>query len=918
MALYTEKSISELANLFNVDNQIRQNQLRQQQERAMQAYNTEKERVDNKYDGGLGGFLGQLVGGIGKFFGDIGQGVGGMIGTGIASAKDILEGKAATQENQLAFKRDWYKADNDKDAAAKAAGTSLNAAANLASFIPGVGAGTAAGKAAGSVGANAAMGALGGFGDEFQQQGADADLASATNRALAGGAAGLATGGLNRKLGNATSKVGSALLNNKVATSTLGRGALSGAVGGAVGGGTSAALGGGDVAQAALTGGLTGAAGGATQAGLMAGANKLGQVARNKVNTLRQQKNDLLGQSGSPLAANQEGGVTQTGTSLGEAEPLGARIKSVTQNKKNVNTDLMYGESKLGNRTKRGMTADALSRLGNTLEGAQTNVTRAAANDLGIESTGKVIESVRKKTGITSLDTQAALAKELTGGENSLMDSVQRQALSASEDGKPFKVDTTKVTSKVDEIVSKYADNNTFGSESKKRQFAQNIKNDISDGSRDVLTTANQMKNIAANSRGNGIVEPSPKAKATAKIYTEVANELDNLSYDAIPKSNIEDMFDVTISEMRGRAQQASANGNNNIAKAYNQLADSLDSQPRTIQAFRSFKKDFVDVSKISRLTNQAENGAAFQMGSSVGAGLKRGVNRLLERPVNAGLAMAGGLVNNVADAIDNITPTQTTNVQPLSQSTQNILGNIIGRTSGQMAASNNIQNTRKAADYQNLESLLTNAQTLGAVYDPTTGSLTASTTQSGMTNGLGAQTRATSQTEAQLANIANAMNLALSAGDLTSYSKLADLYQQAYKIYQLQNPQTTNDLTTSEKNQLAKLQSANTALDQLEELYNKAGGGQGVIAGNVANFLGGLGLNSDVSTYNQLAQGLINQIGAAIGKTDSLNTEGEVQRALSLVPKITDDAQTAKNKLATLRSLLQTNTGTYNQLYGA
>ena len=142
-------------------------------------------------------------------------------------------------------------------------------------------------------------------------------------------------------------------------------------------------------------------------------------------------KNDLLGQPGSPLVVDQEGGVTQTGTSLGKAKPLGTRNSSVSQNTKNVNTDLMYGESNLANRTRKGQTAEALSRLGNMLEGAQTNVTRAAARNLGIDSAGKVVENVRKKTGLTNLETQAALAKELTGGENSLLDSIQRQALTA-------------------------------------------------------------------------------------------------------------------------------------------------------------------------------------------------------------------------------------------------------------------------------------------------------------------------------------------------------------------------------------------------------------------------------------------------------------------------------------------------------
>ena len=167
-------------------------------------------------------------------------------------------------------------------------------------------------------------------------------------------------------------------------------------------------------------------------------------------------------------------------------------------------------------------------------------------------------------------------------------------------------------------------------------------------------------------------------------------------------------------------------------------------------------------------------------------------------------------------------------------------------------------------------------------------------------------------------------MNNAMAAGDISAYNELAKMYNTAYSIYKNQAAMLgeeeggTSNLSTAEKNQLAKLQSAGTALDELESLYKKAGGGQGIIGGNVANFLGGLGLNSDVNTYNQLAQGLINQIGAAIGKTDSLNTEGEVQRALSLVPKITDDNQTAMNKLTTLRQLLQQNTNSYNQLYGA
>lgn len=881
MALYTERTYEDL-----LRDQLAQQQA--EQAKAMQAYNAQKNRVDQKYSGGLGGFLGDIVGGVGKFFGDIGQGVGGLIGTGVASAKDLIESAAEgkfTDRNTRDFKKDWYKAENDKDAAAKAAGTSLNAATNVASFIPGVGAGTAAGKVAGGVAANTAMGALGGFGDEFQQQGQDAQIDSAVNRALAGGAAGLATGGLNRKLGNATSKVGSALLNNKVATSTLGRGALSGAVGGAVGAGTSAALGGGDVAQAALQGGLTGAAGGATQAGLMAGASKLGQKALGKIN-----RNNL---------ATSEPEITQ----------------NVTEDEFRA-----YGDSALAKKTKRNQVSDALSRFGDTLEGAQTNVTRAAARDLGVDSTGKVVENVRKKTGLTNLDTQAALAKELTGGADSLMDKVQRQALTATEDGKPFRVDTTSVERDIKSIVNSIADDNILDT----KKTIQNLQRTVGNNDSDIMSISNRLKASASDLRGKGITDPTPKDSALSRIYSEVANRLDKLSYDAIPKSNVNDMFDVTISEMKSRANQANASGNKQIANAYNKLADKLNQEPRTIQAYRSFKKDFVDISKIDQLTGRAENGAAQNLGQSASGVVKKIGNNLLNRPINSALAKAGGAVNSVADAISNIAPTNSTqtstqtNTQtaPLSQNTQTMLGNIIGRTTGQMQASNAVQNARKAQEYQNLEDMLSNIQsTSQGLSGAQMGNMP------GNTLGLSsmAQTSQANQFGAQLADIANGMQLALTAGDIDSYQKLADLYSTVYKLSGLGTTEnTTSNMTTSEKNQLAKLQSANTALDQLEQLYQKAGGGQGIIGGNIANFLGGLGLNSDVSTYNQLAQGLINQIGAAIGKTDSLNTEGEVQRALSLVPKITDDNQTAMNKLATLRALLQENTGTYNQLYGA
>lgn len=723
----------------------------------------------------------------------------------------------------------------------------------------------------------------------------DLDWGQAAKNAGVGALTGAVTAGVGNKIGNATSGIGSKLLNNRVATSAIGRGAIGGAVGGAVGGGLGAGLEGGDVLGGALQGAGSGALTGGIAGGLTSGARKVGTAVTDRLGVTDRVAN-------ARQALMYDRGASANRTAQAQEEPSNVLADEEFR---------AYGDSELANRTRRNQASEALSRFGNTLEGAQTNVTRAAARDLGIESTGKVVENVRKKTGLTNLETQATLAKELTGGPNSLMDTIQRNALAATEDGSPaYLADTTKLLGEVDGIVRKYANRTNMKGEAGLNRLVEDIRSDVLSRDTDLLSKANNFKASAAELRGKGIVNPSEGDSAKAKIYSEIGKKLDDLSYNSIPKENVEAMFDATINEMRSRAAQAKNNGNNTISKAYSSLANSLDEQPRTIQAYRSFKKDFVDVSNINTLTARAENGAGIQLGNSAAGAIKRFGNTLLNRPINGLLARAGGAVNSVADNINGAQGArpvqQAAQISPDLQNVYNILGLEIGMNEARSNASDNARNR----EFQNLEDQLSNTMAgIEAEYGPSTG----------LDGGYGTvqQNAANSQIIAQMETISGAMNNALAAGDMKAYSQLADLYKDAYDIYKIQNAGSGgSNLNTAEKNQLAKFQSAGTALDELENLYKKAGGGQGIIGGNIQNFLGSIGLNSDVNTYNQLAQGLINQIGAAIGKTDSLNTEGEVQRALSLVPKITDDNQTAMNKLASLRSLLQTNTNSYNQMY--
>ena len=117
MALYEEISLDTLKNILAQDEE-------EKKRKALENYNTQKTQLDSKYEnngGGLGGFLGSIIGGIGKGIGDVGTGVYDLIGSGVASAKDLIEGKAGTGENLQAFKKDLYKTDSMKDAYAKSA-----------------------------------------------------------------------------------------------------------------------------------------------------------------------------------------------------------------------------------------------------------------------------------------------------------------------------------------------------------------------------------------------------------------------------------------------------------------------------------------------------------------------------------------------------------------------------------------------------------------------------------------------------------------------------------------------------------------------------------------------------------------------------------------------------------------------------
>lgn len=248
------------------------------------------------------GILADFLGGIGKGVSDTAKGVVNMLGSGVASARDLGAMIAGNYDPNNSEDLKWKKfmtgADNAKDAYAKSAGQALNAANNLSDVVIGLatgGAGNAAlqgagkilSKGAGAVATNALQGAVGGVADELQENGANASFDSGAQRAVTGGLSGFMSGLVNNKINNSSSK----MLNNKFVNSNFGRGAISGAVGGATGGGMSTALNGGglgDIIGNTLEGGVMGAAQGGVSGHLMGKVREAGNNMVNKIWTAEQ------------------------------------------------------------------------------------------------------------------------------------------------------------------------------------------------------------------------------------------------------------------------------------------------------------------------------------------------------------------------------------------------------------------------------------------------------------------------------------------------------------------------------------------------------------------------------------------------------------------------------------------------------
>lgn len=154
------------------------------------------------------------------------------------------------------------------------------------------------------------------------------------------------------------------------------------------------------------------------------------------------------------------------------------------------------------------------------------------------------------------------------------------------------------------------------------------------------------------------------------------------------------------------------------------------------------------------------------------------------------------------------------------------------------------------------------------------------------------------------LQDVATQMRTALQNGDPKGYTTLSDMYDRIAE-YEKNNSQTP-DMSAATQQSLATSSNAIGTLDQLEGLYQATGNGSGKIGGAVQNFLGGVGMDNNASSYNALAESSTSQLAKAINGSGQVS-DADAAALVKALPLITDNPQVAAAKFASLRQRLAT-----------
>ena len=772
------------------------------------------------------------------------------------------------------------------------------------------------GSAVANIALNAGQGGLDALASQLENSGintATGDMGNLNGEALAKSALSSALG--SAAAGVAGSKVAGLAGNNilsKLAKTNVGQGAIAGAVSGATSAGAQTALEGGDLGN--VLGSMASSAGqgalyGGTTAGVMGlankGLNKLGdKIAKSEqpydIDT--DERNALASQKTAKAAAETTDTATAKATT-GATTELDPKTEAKLQRKYAV----------------------AKQKQGSALlkqYGAFDTPTSRAVGDAG-----EVLTKLYDDFGLkTPTDVQYA-ANKLTGADGEVSKMTRKLAASAGD------IPATYDSGEIDELIrTSGLGLNSAKGKALKQQITSiiestNMTDSATANANEVLDLTKKLENAAADKLGKKGTyhRPTTEDKEAAKVLSQVARDYEDRIWD-----NAADISSVATPEQIAKLKSFFPDNETYAKGIDNAIASASNGKD-----LRSAMAPLVNGSKIvenSKQTAGTVGAKAVQAMTSwdpVGKMIQAGATMALESDkasqiaadkyakqaakyqaqlsgetpvstnkiagaIKSGISKAGSAISEAPEKFAN-SAINTEAATPAGEMfTEPIMRNAMRQNAVQQSNAVTEDNQNQAA----LETANANYDTALNNYNAALNNYSAATSAQ--------TTSATTQIQSQLETIGNAMNNALAVGDLTSYSTLADLYEQAYDIYSAQAKASTSSLTSSQQSSLDEANKSLALVDQLEEAYNNAGGAQGFIGGNLsefANYLTSGNANASLSSYNDLKESL----GASIVKNvvNFGGTEADTQRYLALLPSATDSAEQAAQKLQYLRAAL-------------
>lgn len=526
-----------------------------------------------------------------------------------------------------------------------------------------------------------------------------------------------------------------------------------------------------------------------------------------------------------------------------------------------------------------GRAGKGLETAGGKLMNSQTNLTRAQMRTIGA-NTPEMFMQMNGKYGLTKLDDVAEVARNVTGKDGVHSEAVRNVLYSGPG------IETGDIRSAIPEILDRKA---SLVSPSTRKQVQTQVDNAIqsmyADQPLNPLANPGAAFDIAKDFRGQARqlrtgANPSGAEKQLSQVYDEIAGSLEKKLYS---QPGIEQAFPAVRDNMVKTYQSLAQKAGGVQGRAYQRLAEEA-SQLNNVADLRTAQKIWVEASQVDKKTAEAAGNAATKL-SGGGGLLRRAGNAALDaagpragaatastgRAVAGGGALLGRLNNTGTRAI---TGAGIANMPNMDLSQQ---GSPLSANDGQS---------------QSPQDLMGGGIPIGQDWTPT---ITGKSQSQQGTPGY----------------YLNAAQKAAAAGDMDSAKAFMGMASSVTDI----NSASGTKLTNNQQKGVLAMQNATSQVQQLEQLYNQAGGGQGRLGGTVSGLLGKVGVNAEAQAYRQKRAGAATLIARALGETGTM-TDQDITRAVNQIPDITDTPQEAQIKWGAIRQILSQigqNTSTLN-----